>query len=69
MAEKEKRCGNCRHFVDDPAVPEEIFKGIGALSSARGDSRGDAGVCRLRDRYLLPVHGCPDFARRRFTGK
>ena len=61
MAEKENRCGNCRHFEDDPAVLEELFKGIGALSSTRGDSRGNAGVCKLKDRYLLPVHSCPDF--------
>jgi hypothetical protein len=62
MAEKEKRCGNCSHFADDPAVLEELFKGIGALSSTRGESRGDAGVCRLRDRYLLPMHSCEEFA-------
>ena len=49
MAEKENRCGNCRHFEDDPAVLEELFKGIGAFSSTRGDSRGDAGICKLRD--------------------
>jgi hypothetical protein len=61
MAEKEKRCGNCRPFEDDPAVLEELFKGIGALSSTRGDSRGDVGICRLRDQYLLPVHSCEDF--------
>ena len=26
-----------------------------------GDGLGDAGVCRLKDRYLLPVHSCEDF--------
>ena len=64
MAEKENRCGNCRHFEDDPAVLEELFKGIGAFSSTCDDSRGDAGICKLRDQYLLPVHSCSDFVRK-----
>jgi hypothetical protein len=65
MAEKEKRCGNCRHFEDDPAVLEEYFKGINSLSSVRGSSRGDAGICSFHKRYLLPVHSCSDFVLKR----
>ena len=57
----EKCCGTCIHFQDDPAVLEERFAGIGALSSVRGDSRGDAGICTRHGRYLLPVHTCPEF--------
>lgn len=64
MAEKENRCGNCRHFEDKPAVLEELFKGIGAFSSARGDSRGDTGNCKPGDQYLPPVHSCSDFVRK-----
>lgn len=40
---------------------EEIFKGINILSSVHGSCRGDAGICALHDRYLLPTHSCPDF--------
>ncbi len=59
------QCGNCEHFNNDPAVLEEYFKGIGSLSSVRGCSRGDAGICSVHNRYLLPVHSCPDFMQRR----
>jgi hypothetical protein len=57
------QCGDCEHFNNDPAVLEEYFKGIGSLSSVRGCSRGDAGICNLHNRYLLPVHSCSDFVR------
>jgi hypothetical protein len=58
------RCGDCDHFNNDPAMLEDYFKGIGSLSSVRGCSRGDAGICSFHNRYLLPVHSCPDFVRR-----
>ncbi|MDD5167698.1 MAG: hypothetical protein PHN75_02695 [Syntrophales bacterium] len=57
-------CRNCGHFNNDPAMLEDLFRGINALSSVRGSSRGDGGICKLHDRYLLPVHSCSDFARR-----
>ncbi|MCE5264360.1 MAG: hypothetical protein LLG97_12600 [Deltaproteobacteria bacterium] len=60
----DERCGVCDHFTDDPAVLEAAFKGINALSSVRGESRGDGGICRCHDRYLLPVHHCPEFRRK-----
>jgi hypothetical protein len=60
----EERCKNCEHFANDPAMLEEAFKGINALSSVHGCSRGDAGICRYHDRYLLPIHSCPDFRRK-----
>ncbi len=44
---------------------EEYFKGIGSLSSVRGCSRGDAGICSFHNQYLLPVHSCSDFVRKR----
>jgi len=57
-------CGNCQHFDDDPQRLEEAFPGINSLSSVRGCSRGDAGICNYRNLYLLPVHSCPDFLRK-----
>jgi hypothetical protein len=63
------QCGNCEHFNNDPAVLEEYFKGIGSLSSVRGCSRGDAGICSFHDQYLLPVHSCSDFTRKPDTKK
>jgi hypothetical protein len=63
-APAEKRCGNCEHFTDAPQVLEETFKGINALSSLYGCSRGDAGICLFHDQYLLPLHSCPDFLKK-----
>jgi hypothetical protein len=57
-------CGDCEHFANDPATLEEAFQGINALSSVHGCSRGDAGICRYHNRYLLPLHSCPDFRRK-----
>jgi hypothetical protein len=61
---EEERCENCEHFANDPVTLEGAFKGINALSSVHGCSRGDAGICRRHDRYLLPIHSCPDFQRK-----
>ena len=58
------RCGDCEHFDNDPLMLEGVFKGINALSSVHGCSRGDAGICRYHNRYLLPVHSCPDFQQK-----
>ena len=58
------RCGDCEHFANDPVTLEEAFRGINALSSVHGCSRGDAGICRYHNRYLLPVHSCPDFRKK-----
>jgi hypothetical protein len=57
-------CGDCEHFANDPPTIEGAFKGINALSSVYGCSRGDAGICRHHNRYLLPVHSCSDFRRK-----
>ena len=57
-------CGNCYHFENDPFMLEEFFKGINSLSSVRGCSRGDGGICKVHDQYLLPVHSCSDFVRK-----
>jgi len=43
---------------------EEFFKGISIFSSVRGSSRGDGGICKFHNQYLLPVHSCSDFVRK-----
>jgi len=60
----EGRCGNCEHFDNDPLSLEAILTGINSLSSVRGCSRGDAGICHFHNLYLLPVHSCPDFRQK-----
>jgi len=61
------QCGYCEHFNNDPAVLEGYFKGIGSLSSVRGCSRGDAGICSFHNQYLLPVHSCSEFMQKRHS--
>jgi hypothetical protein len=60
----EESCGVCEHFNNEPLMLEELFSGINILSSVHGCSRGDAGICRLHDRYLLPSHCCRDFSKK-----
>ena len=57
-------CGKCRYFNDDPRFLEEAFRGVNALSSVHGDSRGDSGICTRHGRYLLPSHTCSDFLKK-----
>lgn len=57
-------CGSCRHFDNDPLMLERTFKGINALSSVHGSTRGDAGICNLHDRFLLPSYRCADYEDR-----
>ena len=59
-----RRCGLCRHFVDDAAAFERMFPGILALSSGYGDTRGDQGVCRIHSRMLTPTMTCRQFSPR-----
>ena len=57
-------CGNCHHFNNDPAFLDKHFKGINILSSVHGSTRGDGGICKLHDQYLLPEHSCAEFKQK-----
>ena len=54
-------CGQCRFFVDDPHRLERIFPGILVLSSMYGSSRGDSGICTVRETFQAPESGCEQF--------
>lgn len=58
------RCDACRHFQQDREQVERQLPGILILSSAFGDSWGDAGICALREEMCLPFHGCRAFSPR-----
>ncbi len=60
-------CQGCRHFEDDPHHLERLLPGILILSSTYGSSRGDSGVCSIRDTFQVPEEACEDFAPR--TGR
>ena len=53
-------CGSCRFFDNDPRGLEKAFPGLTILGSAYGSSRGDAGLCSLKDLFLSPEHRCTE---------
>jgi hypothetical protein len=54
-------CGGCRHFVAGAADLEREVPGLKILSSAFGSVRAETGLCRLRDFFCVPGHGCADW--------
>jgi len=57
-------CRQCRFFVDDPHQLERAFPGILVLSSMYGSTRGDSGICTLRDTFQGPETDCGLFRAR-----
>ena len=51
-------CGGCRHYVSAAADLEREVAGLKILSSAYGSVRADTGLCRLKDLFCVPAHGC-----------
>jgi hypothetical protein len=54
-------CRACRHFRNDPAHLEAVFKGLSSLGSAYASVRGEDGICERHERYLSARASCPDF--------
>jgi len=63
-------CRDGRHSVNDAFELERTYPAILVLSSTYGSSRGDGGICRIRDTFQVPEARCSDFeaAGRRFVG-
>jgi len=57
-----RKCRNCRHFRNDAAFLEQVFKGLTALSSADASSRADDGLCLRHERVLSAHASCADFS-------
>ncbi len=55
-------CARCRYFRNDVASLEQAMPGIYSLSSPRGSTRGDDGICVRHDRYLSAHATCQAFA-------
>ena len=51
-------CGTCVHFMDDGEEIERALPAILILSSGHGETRGDQGICRIHDQWLLPRMSC-----------
>ncbi|MGC4016575.1 MAG: hypothetical protein QM755_18950 [Luteolibacter sp.] len=56
-----RQCGHCRHFCNDPAMVESVFKGLSAMSSGYGSVRAHDGLCALHDVYLSYRDTCAGF--------
>jgi hypothetical protein len=57
-------CTSCRHFIDSAEALESMWPGLTIVSSAAGSSRGDCGVCAVRDVFMPPEPACERFAGR-----
>jgi hypothetical protein len=68
VPEREKRCGACVHFRNEPEYLEAAFAGLASLSSAYGSVRAEDGLCLLHDRYLGAHCWCADFSARTAAG-
>lgn len=62
--ERDRRCGACTHFRNDPAFLESTFPGLTSFSSGYASVCADDGVCARHDRYLAASATCADFAAR-----
>jgi hypothetical protein len=63
-----RRCAACTHFRNDDGYLEAVFVGLTSLSSARGSTRADDGICLRHDRYLSARATCADFSPGRAAG-
>ena len=50
-----RTCLHCVHFVDDPASIEAQLPNLTLFGSAYSSARGDAGLCKVLDRFLDPT--------------
>lgn len=61
MKQRPITCSSCQFFVDDPHALEKAFPGILILSSTYGSTRGDSGICEVRDTFQRPLPACEQF--------
>jgi hypothetical protein len=54
-------CRSCRLFVHEPDELERALPGLTILSSASGSTRGQAGICLVRQTFQDPEPACPAF--------
>jgi hypothetical protein len=51
-------CGNCRHFLTEPAALERALPGLNSLSSAYASVRSSDGLCAVHERYVAASSRC-----------
>ena len=55
-------CQKCAYFLNDPALIEEVYRGLTAMSSGFASVRDRDGFCILNELYLSAGDSCPQFA-------
>jgi hypothetical protein len=55
-------CQGCAHFQNDPAVIEEVYRGLTAMSSGFASVRDRDGLCDYHQIYLSARDSCASFA-------
>jgi hypothetical protein len=58
-------CQQCVHFQNDPAVIEDVYRGLTAMSSGFASVRDRDGLCQYHQIYLSARDSCPRFAARK----
>jgi len=54
-------CQQCVHFQNDPAVIEEVYRGLTAMSSGFASVRDRDGFCQYHQIYLSARDSCARF--------
>jgi len=62
MTASPPQCRLCRHFRNDPDYLEAALPGLASLSSSRGSTRSDDGLCLKHGRYVGARGSCADHA-------
>jgi hypothetical protein len=57
-------CQDCIHFQNDPAVIEEVYRGLTTMSSGFASVRDRDGICEHHQRYLSARDSCEQFSPR-----
>lgn len=59
-----QRCEQCLHFQNQPALVEEAYPGLTAMSSGYASVRNRDGLCNYHELYLSAGDSCSCFASR-----
>ena len=57
-------CQKCVHFQNDPALIEEVYRGLTVMSSGFASVRDQDGFCNYNQLYLSAGDSCPSFTAR-----
>jgi hypothetical protein len=59
--DSEQRCQHCAWFQNDPALIEQAYRGLTAMSSGFASVRDRDGICNYHQLYLSARDSCSSF--------